>query len=84
MEAFIDISFIVFLFNYIISFIYSLIVFDCYKYKINFIVIAYGTDLENVDLARKIVEKKHESKIDDLIIFVKCRKLKKEDIYLTL
>lgn len=38
MEAFIDLSFIVFLFNYIISFIYSLIVFDCYKYKVNFIV----------------------------------------------
>ena len=38
MEAFIDLSFIVFLFNYIISFIYSLIIFDCYKYKLNFII----------------------------------------------
>ena len=38
MEAYIDLSFIVFFINYVISFVYSLILFDRLKYKLFFIV----------------------------------------------
>lgn len=38
MDAYIDLSIIVFLFNFILSFIYSMIIFDSIKYKIHFII----------------------------------------------
>ena len=50
--------------------------------NVNFIMIAYGTDLENVDLARKIIEKKHEWDIKDLIVFVKARQITKEESFI--
>ena len=39
----------------------------------NFIVIAFGSDLENIDMAQKLVEKRREWGIDNLVIFVKAR-----------
>ena len=41
--------------------------------NINYIVIAFSTDLENIDLARKIYEKCNEWEIDNVYIFVKVR-----------
>lgn len=38
MEAYIDLSFIVFFINFTLSFIYSMIIFDSIKYKIHFII----------------------------------------------
>ena len=40
---------------------------------INFLVIAFGSDLENIDLAQKLVEKREEWGFANLIIFVKAR-----------
>ena len=39
MDAYIDLSIVVFLFNFVLSFIYSLIIFDNVKYKASFIII---------------------------------------------
>ncbi len=38
LSAYIDLSLIVFVFNYVISFIYSMIIFDNVKYRISFII----------------------------------------------
>lgn len=43
------------------------------KADANFIVIAYGSDLENIELARRLVEKRLEWGIKNLPIFVRCR-----------
>ena len=43
----------------------------------NFIVIAFGTDLENIDMAQKFVEKRREWGVKNLVIFVKARKKQK-------
>ncbi len=48
----------------------------------NFIVIAFGTDLENLDMAQKLVEKRKEWNLDNLIIFVKVRVWHKEQTLL--
>lgn len=40
---------------------------------LNFIVIAFGTDLENIDMANKLTAKKAEWQIEHLHIFVKIR-----------
>lgn len=45
----------------------------------NFIVIAFGSDLENMDMAQKLLEKRNEWGLDNLIIFVKVRGLRKEE-----
>lgn len=45
----------------------------------NFIVIAFGSDLENIDMAQKLVEKRKEWGIENLVIFVKVRNWHKED-----
>ena len=45
----------------------------CVKNAFNYIVIAFGNDLENLDMAHKIIEKKLEWGIDDTYIFVKVR-----------
>lgn len=38
---------------------------------VNMVIVAYGNDLENIDLAQKMLEKKREWGISDLIMFVK-------------
>lgn len=48
----------------------------------NFIVIAFGTDLENLDMAQKLVEKRKEWNVENLIIFVKVRVWHKEQTLL--
>lgn len=45
----------------------------------NFIVIAFGSDLENIDMAQKLLEKRNEWGLDNLVIFVKVRGLRKEE-----
>ena len=41
--------------------------------KFNYIIIAFGTDLENIDMAQKIVEKKQEWGLNNTFVFVKVR-----------
>lgn len=41
--------------------------------KFNYIIIAFGTDLENIDMAQKMLEKKQEWGLKDTYIFVKVR-----------
>ncbi len=41
---------------------------------VNIAVIAFGTDLENIDMAQKLTAKKREWGIDNLVIMVKVRK----------
>ncbi len=48
----------------------------------NFVVIAFGSDLENIDMAQKLVEKRREWQLDDLVIFVKARAWHKEQTLL--
>ena len=40
---------------------------------LNYIIISFGTDLENVDLAQKLLQKKAEWKVENLYVFVKVR-----------
>lgn len=44
----------------------------------NFIVVAYGNDLENLDMAQKLVEKRHEWGFENLQIFVRAFDWSKE------
>ena len=44
----------------------------------NFIVIAYGNDLENLDMAHKLVEKRREWGLENLKIFVRAFEWSKE------
>lgn len=46
---------------------------------LNFVIIAFGSDLENIDLAQKLIEKRQEWNLDNLIIFVKVRTWNKKD-----
>ena len=48
----------------------------------NFIIIAFGSDLENLDMAQKLVEKRKEWELENLIIFVKARSWHKEQTLL--
>lgn len=48
------------------------------KDNVNYIIIAFGSDLENIDLAQKLVQKKREWEINNLTIFVKVRKTSNE------
>lgn len=43
------------------------------KASINFVIIAFGTDLENIDMAHKILELSYDWGIDDIWVFVKVR-----------
>ena len=45
---------------------------------INFVVIAFGSDLENVDIAKKLACKFREWGVNNFVIFVKVRNLCKE------
>ena len=40
---------------------------------LSFVVIAFGTDLENVDMAQKLLDKKAEWGVENLFLFVKVR-----------
>lgn len=46
---------------------------------VNFLVISYGNDLENIDLAQKLIEKRREWNLSNLYIFVRASNFKQED-----
>ncbi len=48
------------------------------KNDVNFVIIAFQTDLENIDMAQKLVEKRREWGVDELVVFVKVRKAQGE------
>lgn len=52
------------------------------KNDVNFLVIAFGSDLENLDMAQKLVEKRDEWELNNLYIFVKVRSWHKEQTLL--
>ncbi|MBO5713749.1 MAG: hypothetical protein J6R88_06115 [Clostridia bacterium] len=52
------------------------------KNDLNFIIVAFGTDLENIDMAQKIIEKKLEWGVDNLYIFVRAKSWRKQDTLL--
>ncbi len=43
------------------------------EHRVNFIIIAFGTDLENIDMAQKLVFKFREWGVENVRIFVKVR-----------
>lgn len=45
----------------------------------SFVIIAFGSDLENIDMAQKLIEKRREWEKPELIIFVKARAFHKSD-----
>ena len=49
---------------------------------LNFIVVAFGSDLENIDMAQKLIEKRSEWGMQNLIIFVKASNWRKEDTFI--
>ncbi len=49
---------------------------------VNFVIIAFGSDLENMDMAQKLVEKRREWNLENLILFVKVRAWHKHDTLL--
>ena len=49
------------------------------KKGINYLIIAFGTDLENIDLTHKLTTKRQEWGIENLYIFTKVRKGYKDD-----
>ena len=49
-------------------------VLESNKKGVNFAVIAFGSDLDNIDLAYKLKEKRSEWNIDNFILFVKVRR----------
>lgn len=52
------------------------------KDSLNYVVIGFGTDLENIDMAQKLLEKAQEWKISNYKIFVKVRSGKSQaDIF---
>lgn len=38
---------------------------------VDYVIVSYGTDLENIDLAQKLLEKKKEWGVENLVVFVK-------------
>ena len=52
------------------------------EHDANFVVIAFGTDLENIDMAQKLIEKREEWNLKNLVIFVKVRVWHKEQTLL--
>ena len=52
------------------------------KGAFSYIVIAFGSDLENIDMAQKLVEKRNEWESENLVIFVKARGWTKEQSFL--
>lgn len=41
---------------------------------VNFIIVSFESDLENIDMAQKLVEKRREWAVENLIIFVRVKK----------
>ena len=54
-------------------------VVDRSERDVNALVIAFGSDLENIDMAQKLIAKRSEWGIDNLVIFVKVRGWRKSD-----
>ena len=52
------------------------------RHDANFIIIGFGSDLENIDMAQKLVEKRREWGLENLVIFVKAREWRKEQTLL--
>lgn len=50
--------------------------------NVNFAIIAYGSDVENIDLARKLATKRREWGIDNLVIFVRVSDYRKDEYLL--
>lgn len=46
---------------------------------LNFAIIAFGSDLENIDMARKLIAKRREWGIDNLVIFVRVEDWEKDE-----
>ena len=57
-------------------------IFNKNKKDSNYIIIAFGSDLENIDMAQKLIEKRKEWNLDNLTVFVKVRKFHKEQTLL--
>lgn len=57
--------------------------FTSEKNSVNFAVIAFGSDLENIDFAQKLLDKRAEWGVKNLIVFVKTRKDHKDLASLT-
>ena len=49
------------------------------KKDVNFAVIAFGEDKENIALARKLLDKQKAWEIENLVVFVKSKAIKKEE-----
>ena len=47
--------------------------------NLNFIIISFGSDLENIDMAEKLIQKKKEWKIKNLTVFVKVNSWHKSE-----
>lgn len=56
-------------------------VFSNGKNDANYVIIAFGSDLENIDMAQKLIEKRREWDVN-FTIFVKSRVLHKEHVFL--
>ncbi len=52
------------------------------KHDANFVIIAFGSDLENIDMAQKLVEKRREWGLDDMVIFVRVNTWRQEQCFL--
>ncbi|MCH5153073.1 MAG: hypothetical protein J1F68_03865 [Clostridiales bacterium] len=46
---------------------------------VNFAIIAFGSDLENIDMAQKLIAKRREWGITNLVIFVRVKDWKKDE-----
>ena len=46
---------------------------------VNFAIISFGSDLENIDMARKLIAKRREWGIANLVIFVRVKDWKKDE-----
>ena len=52
------------------------------KNDVNVAIISFGEDLENIDMAQKLIEKRQEWGAQNLIIFVRAKKWRKEQTLL--
>ena len=49
------------------------------KNDLNFVVVAFGSDLENIDMAQKLIAKSKEWGVSNLIVFVKSREIAQDE-----
>ncbi len=52
------------------------------KNSLHFVVISFGNDLENLDMAQKLIEKRREWDVSNLVIFARIRSWRKEQTLL--